>query len=58
MTARKHGGIYVSGFVDVEFAIEPITLLHVHGRSSIICRYGNYKYWLLESFVPRRDLIE
>jgi hypothetical protein len=42
-------------FVDVEFAIEPITLLHVHGRSAIICRYGNYTCQLLENCVLRRD---
>lgn len=47
--------MYVSGFVDVEFATEPITLLHVHGRSAIICRYRNYICQLLEIGVPRCD---
>jgi hypothetical protein len=51
------GGIYVSGFLDVEFATEPITLLHVHGRSAIICHYGNYTCQLLENCVQRCDIM-
>jgi hypothetical protein len=44
-------------FVNVEFAIEPTTLLHVHDRSAIICRYGNYTCQLLGSVVPRCDKV-
>jgi hypothetical protein len=32
-----------------------VTLLHVHGHSAIICRYGNYTCQLLENFVLRCD---
>jgi hypothetical protein len=39
----------------VAFAIEPVTLLQVHGRSEIIFRYGNHTCQSLENVVLRCD---